>query len=232
VDADEKKMTRRQLLCGQLLCIFGLLLLLAVVPFLPRVSGLPRHRIVEMIVFWAAQWVLVLGMGISLSASASDVEIDPGNRRRVVAALGVLLALFTCFIALSNLAYTSLQGAGWHSGLRPGRLFPRELGYFLSIPLLLAVACQLPILGLLRSRSEAAIVHERTRIGRLVLQILLLALFGLFAASCMIFFVDRWFAIIGVVITWLSSFLFLGLGCQQVAWASGGLAAPRSGYIP
>ena len=56
---------RKQLIAGQIVCIAGLLLLVVFVPSMPRVRGLPQHRIAEMFVFWCGEGMLVFGMGLT-----------------------------------------------------------------------------------------------------------------------------------------------------------------------
>lgn len=213
---------RRRLLVGQLVCFTTLLVLTGSVPFLPRVWGLPPHRVAEMGLFWTAQWSLVLGMGLSLHAT----DGAPSNGTRILAAVGVLIALAVCWLALTNLLYSSLWGAGMMGADRPGRLFPKELGYALAVPLLLATASQLPMLLLLAARPPATPPRQRT--GRLVLQLLLLLLFLLAGVSGLIFFVERWFAVVTVGLTWLAGPLFLALGVQQVFQARSRSDEPTS----
>lgn len=215
---------RRHLIIGQLICLAGLLLLLVFVPFTPSVTGLPRHRVTEMCIFWIGQWMLMIGMGFTLRASATrqGLPVTQG-RNLVLAAIGVLIAVAMCFISLSNLTFSSIQGAGLRMpGLHWGRLFPRELGYLLGIPLLLSFCLQMPILvsvGSVTKNGTNAAEKLPRRPARAALRILLVILLAMFGMTILLFMMDRWFAVASVVISWIATIVFFCVGIEQVAAA-------------
>lgn len=215
---------RRQLIIGQLLCLAGMLLLLAFVPFMPQVTGLPRHRAAEMCVFWGAQWQLVIGMELRLRAVAATQA-----RNLVPAGVGVLLAFAVCFISLSNLTFSSLQGAGLRiPGAHSGRLFPEEAGYLLAIPLFVSIGLQLPVRGSARKYEMTPVAIRSPRTARTVLHVLLLTFLAMFGATILLLVIDRWYVVASVVTTWMATILFLGLGIEQLAFAKSNNQVHRS----
>ena len=76
---------RSRVILGQALCIAGIVLLLAFVPLTPRVTGLPKHRIVEACLFWTSFGLLIFGGGQSARSSLTrpgrSAEGGPCGRR-------------------------------------------------------------------------------------------------------------------------------------------------------
>ena len=211
---------RKELIIGQCLSLAGMMLLLAFVPFMPQVIGLPRHRVGEMCVFWAAQWMMVLGLRSSLRARSTAV-VSSGRQRydSTLAAGGVLLAIVVCTLALGNLTFSSFQGAGFRPlGVHSGRAFPREVSYALALPLIVAMAMQIPLFGSLNECGATAPNNDR-RIFRKVLLIGLFIVMTGFAFTCLTAALDRWFVLATVAATMLSSFLFVPVGFEQLVWS-------------
>jgi len=197
-----------------------MLLLLAFVPFMPQVTGLPRHRVAEMCLFWVAQWMMVFGLRTSLRAR-STVLVSSERRRAdsLIASAGVLLAIVVCLIALSNLTVSSVQGAGFRPlGTHSRSMLPRAVCYALSLPLIVAMAMQIPLFSSLNECGATAPNNDR----RLLRKMLLIGLFMLmtgFAFTCLLAAVDRWLVLATVITTMLSSFLFVAVAIEQLVWA-------------
>lgn len=201
-------------------CIGGLLLLCVVVPLVPQRTGLPRFRVVEMGLFWLGQSLVIYGSGAALrAAAATNPANQPGPSRTamLLASVGVLIATLTCLLALTNLLATSLQGAGLQSaGLRPGRLYPKELGYALALPLLTAVALQIPLAWVPKGVAWPPLPLAHTSTARMLGFSLLAILFVGFAGSCLLFLIDRWFALVSVAATWTAGSVFVLLAASQL----------------
>lgn len=201
-------------------CIGGLLLLCVVVPLVPQRTGLPRFRVVEMGLLWLGQALVIYGSGAALkAAAATNPSNQPGSSRTamLLASIGVLIAALTCLLALTNLLATSLQGAGLQSaGLRPGRFYPKEFGYGLALPLITAVVLQIPLAWGLKGAGGPPLPLAHANPARTLGFSLLVILFIGFAGSCLLFFMDRWFALVSVAATWVAGSVFVLLAVSQL----------------
>lgn len=204
---------RSRVILGQALCIVGIVLLLAFVPITPRVTGLPKHRIVEALLFWTSFGLLIVGGGQALGAASHDPD---ARRRAILAAVGAAIAMFICVVALTNLLYSSLQGVGLRPpGMYSGRLYPRAFGYGLFVPLGLALGCQLPLLGLKRFASPP-VFPTRRRVARQIFLVLLIALLFLFGGACLLFVLNRSFAALAIGVTWFASLVVSAIAMEQI----------------
>lgn len=210
---------RSRLILGQILCIAGILVLSPFVPLMPQVTGLPKHRIVEMLVFWLGFGLLVCGCGQSLGATPRPLNPDG---RRTLAAMGTAVAVLVCVVALTNLFFSSLQGIGFRPpGAHSDTLYPREFGYILFVPFLASLGCQLPLLTIGKSPFLTPST-TRWRVARLILLPFLAILFLFFCGSCLLFLLNRWYAVASVGVTWVAGFVSLALAVDQIVWARSG----------
>ena len=218
----------RSLLYGLLASVAGLLLLFAFVPGMPRTLGVPPHRVVEMFIFWAGEWLAILGVGQMLAATSVQRTLVKRGFTHVAslaAALGVLVAVLICLLSLTNLLHSTMSGTRLrHDLLEPLQLrftilLPREAGYIFYPALALAVVAQLPLLGCLGHRSPFLAEPARPRYGRLILQFVLVGLFLFFLTMCLMASMERSFLVGCVATTWMASFLFVLLAIDQVYWS-------------
>lgn len=212
---------RRKVVLGQLLCLMAMSLLLVCVPFMPRVTGLPRERVAEMAIFWIALWLMLQGSWTAVDG-AGGTPRRPLNSGQLAAGSGVFVTTLVCTFVLTHLLITSIDGAGIRvPGLPRGRSIPRELGYSLAVPLLLGMALQIPLLrsGGRDSRDFGQGQRPPRRVVRLLLELGIGLLLIAFAGSVAIFLADRWYAVISVVVTWASGLGYLALASEHAIWS-------------
>ena len=218
----------RSLLYGLLASVAGLLLLFAFVPGMPRTTGVPPHRMLEMFIFWAGQWLAILGVGQMLATTSvhrAMAKKSFAHLASLAAALGVLIAVLICLLSLTNLLHSTISGTrlGYELleplRLRSATLFPREVGYFFYLPLGLALVAQFPLLGCLGQRRPLLAEPTRPRYGRLIVHFVLLGLLLFFLTMCLMAAMERSFLVGCVATTWIGSFLFVLLAIDQVYWS-------------
>ena len=214
---------RQRILLGQSLVVVGLLLLLPAVAWLPVRYGLPETRALEMTVFWGSMVLVAIGQGIvrhSWDRVGGPAGVLAGARAALmVAALGGLVAAAVCLLALSNMNYSTLWGAGW---LRLGNsmyLYSRPVGYLLALPLVGALAVQ--VLPLVAGEPPGGGFARRTRIGAgwILLGGLASALGLLFALLLVGSAAARMAGAGAVVVTWIAGCLFVLASAGNLAWA-------------
>lgn len=218
-------------LIGQLACLAALLLWTLLVPWMPQVTGLPKHRVLEMLVFWSGWGMLLVGIWLRPASAATEPGNHTGHWSARLAAAGILLAAWACLLSLTNLLFTSVQGAGIRvPGFdRSEILLPNSafiLDYVLLALLVPSLLLQIPWLFVAHSLISGQTPAIRP------LRLVLLVLFGLgllaFGLTCVMFLADRWYALLCVVVTWLGSWPFILLAYEHHLWAKG---APSDGNL-
>lgn len=208
-------MVNRNLL-GRFLCLMGLLLLTVFVPIIPDVAGIPLlDRIRETLIFWVGLGMAVFGRrvpAISQTGEADAARLRIDATAAILASLGVVLATFVCVVALTNLLYSTLWGAGILRLPQMMTLYRGEYGYFAVVPLLLAVLWQLPLLW--RSKTAADALG---RPGCNALRLACLVAFVAFLLCVPMALAARRLIVLAVTMTWFGGLLFFTAACEQLA---------------
>ena len=210
---------------GQMLCVGAVVVLLAILPWRPASAGVPYARMQETAAVWIAYGLMILGMGTARS-SIGSLARDVPQAKRLKAGLnaasgGMCLSALAAIVSLSSILVTTLKGARILDLPYGGSyLYPSELNYALVLPLCFALLChgavvvmQLP--GNLTSPSSSG-----TSIGRRLLLAVLGLLLLIYLMTALGSLADRWFVVGAVVVTWLASWVFLGLAIEQLFWSA------------
>ena len=207
---------------GKLACLAALLFWTLLVPWMPQTTGLPKHRVLEMLVFWSGWGLLLAGIGLRPTSAAIETCNHWGHWSARLAAVGVLIAAWACLLSLTNLLFSSLQGAGIRPpGMHSGEILPPSmvdlLDYLLLSLLIPSLLMQIPWLFVAPPLARAQATAIRP------LRLFLLVSLGLgflaFGLTCVMFLADRWYALFCVVVTWLASWLFILLAYENHLWA-------------
>ena len=211
-------------LMGQLACLAALLLWTLLVPWMPQVTGLPKHRVLEMLVFWSGWGLLLVGIWLRPAAAAIEPGNHSGHWSARLAATGILLAAWACLLSLTNLLFSSVQGAGIRvPGFDRAEILLPDSAFILDYVLLAffvpSLLWQIPWLFVAHPLSSGQANPIRP------LRLILLVFFGLglgaFGLTCLMFLANRWYALFCVIVTWLASWLFILLAYEHYLWAKG-----------
>lgn len=211
-----------RMIIGQVTVIAGILVLAASIPWMPWRYGLPPHRSLEMLAVWVGLTLMLAGFEIGRGAISLLPEAASRGQRSgaYVAALGIVLAVAACGIALLNMTVTTMWGGRI---LRLGTsmyLYSRTAGYLLGLPLLAALAAQLPAL-LARPRDPGGYAQSAPmKTGRLMLWIVCGLLGCLFLTQLALSAASRWAGVGAVVLTALAGVPFFLMSVANVVWAA------------
>lgn len=210
---------------GQMWCVGATIVLLSILPWRPTSAGVPYARMQETAAVWVAYALLIWGMGrtrASIGALAGDVV----QAKRLKAGLnaasgGMCLAALATIVSLTSILSTTLVGARFIALPNGGYdLYPPEFNYALTLPLGFALLChgadvvtQLP--GNLTSSWPS-----RTSIGRILILVILGVLLAIYLMTALGSIADRGFVVGAVVVTWIASWVFLGLAIEQLCWSA------------
>lgn len=201
----------------------GLVVLAGLVTLTPQRTGLPAHRIVEMGLFWIGLSLCVIGAGKCMNAAAASPtpsRADAAPDAIILAAVGLLVALVASALSLTNLLFTTLQGARiLDLGMRPTTLYPREVGYAMLAPFLFGGALHVPMLRQVFSSDSVPAAPRRPKALRVVGAVLLAGLFVVFLGTGLISVLDRRFQAASVGVTWVAGLGFVAMACERVIWA-------------
>jgi hypothetical protein len=220
-----EQMVQKSIYEGRFFILAALVLLLMFVPWMPRGSGISSQRPIEMCMFWMVFAILFLGTRYSrraLSAMAASGALMPNVLAAAYwSAFGVFIALCICLLSLTNFVYTSLWWAVRFPENFSSRLYERELGYFLTVPLVITIGCQF---GLWKKHTYPVVAPASTAGNQIVhtyliiLEVIVLVCFGLSLLGA----VGDWmFVLVSVFVTWAGGLLAMIIGLEFLIWISG-----------
>jgi hypothetical protein len=175
-----------------------------------------------MTLFWIGLALILFGSSLSFIVGANREHERAVRGAKLLASLGTLLAVTICLVSLTNLLFTSLWGARLLLVDRgPVYLYPKGIGYALAIPLLIALALQVPLGWILAASGRRPTPLPPVGIVHLAIVVILMGLFIVFVGTCGLALVDRRFAVASVATTWLAGLVIMVITCGQFAWTLG-----------
>ena len=221
---------------SQVWSLAALALLMVIVPWPLRGSGIPPTRTLEMAPIWVAYGMLLLGMGM-LRANVSLTGFEPQFAKRLRAGLNlssgaVFITALVCLVWVANTLATTLNGV--HLVRLPFEVFlyPTQLNYALSLPLLFAIVCHASILLMQIPPFAAPAPPAPSPLGRVFLLSLLGLTLTVYLLTALGALVDRWFAVGSVSFTWVACWIFLALATEQLGWSATLPAPPEGPFAP
>jgi hypothetical protein len=215
-------------------CAGAVIVLLMILPWRPKSTGVPYTRIQETAAVWIGYALLSWGMGrarSSVGSLAGDVPDAIRLRAGLNAASGAMcLTALATIVSLTSILVTTLEGAAFIA-LPYGRtqLYPSEFNYALVLPLGLALLCHVAVIAMQLPLDIAAKPPQVTSVARLFLLLVLGLLLAVFLLAALGAIADRWFVVGAVVVTWIASWVFLGVAIEQVTWSA---SLPLPGETP